>query len=61
MRQADIAVYDGNHDMQLVAEVQSRTGASQEWAREIRRERFSSRAVPQTPYFLRSSVRRSNT
>jgi hypothetical protein len=52
MRQADIAVYDRDHDMQLVAEVQSRTGASQDWVREIRRNLLAAKAIPQAPYFL---------
>jgi len=52
MRQADIAVYDRDHDMQLVAEVQSRTGASQEWVREIRGNLLAAKAIPQAPYFL---------
>jgi hypothetical protein len=52
MRQADIAVYDRDHDMQLVAEVQGRVGASQEWVREIRSNLLDAKAIPLTPYFL---------
>lgn len=52
MRQADIAVYDRDHDMQLVAEVQGRTGASPEWVREIRRNLLTAKAIPIAPYFL---------
>ena len=52
MRQADIAVYDRDHDIQLVAEVQGRTGASPEWVREIRRNLLTAKAIPLAPYFL---------
>jgi hypothetical protein len=48
----DVVVYAPNERAQLVVEVKNRPGASDEWARQMRRNLLAHALVPSTPYFL---------
>lgn len=52
MKQADLAAYDRYRNLQLVAEVHGKRRAGENWARELRSNLLSCRAVPDSPYFL---------
>lgn len=48
----DVVVYSSQDKPQLVVEVKNRPGASDEWARQMRRNLLAHALVPVTPYFL---------
>jgi hypothetical protein len=50
--QPDVVVYSPRAGLQLVVEVKSQSGASDEWARQVRRNLLAHGFVPATPYFL---------
>ncbi|MFN8489527.1 MAG: hypothetical protein U0350_18230 [Caldilineaceae bacterium] len=50
--QPDVVVYSSQDKPQLVVEVKNRSGASDEWARQMRRNLLAHALVPATPYFL---------
>ena len=52
MRQADIAVYDPDGQLQLVVEIKNRPGASAEWATRLRHNLLVHSFIPSAPYFL---------
>ena len=52
MRQADIAVYDPDGQLQLVVEIKNRSGASAEWATRLRHNLLVHSFIPRAPYFL---------
>lgn len=52
MKQADIAVYDPDRQLQLVVEIKNRPGASAEWATRLRHNLLVHSFIPRTPYFL---------
>jgi hypothetical protein len=49
---ADIAVYSPNADLQLVAEVKSKAGATPEWAAQMRRNLLAHSLIPPARFFL---------
>ena len=52
MKQADIAVYDPDGQLQLVVEIKNRLGASAEWAARLRHNLLVHSFIPRAPYFL---------
>ena len=52
MKQADIAVYDPDGQLQLVVEIKNRPGASAEWATRLRHNLLVHSFIPRAPYFL---------
>jgi len=52
LKLADIAVYSPDNRLQLVAEVKAKTGATKEWAAELRRNLVAHSAIPPAQFFL---------
>lgn len=48
----DVAVYSPQDGLQLVVEVKSLSGVSEEWVRQMRRNLLAHAVIPNTPYFL---------
>jgi hypothetical protein len=49
---ADIAAFDKNGQLALLAEVKNKRGTSREWANEMRRSIYEHARLPNAPYFL---------
>lgn len=49
---ADIVIYSPDNRLQLVAEVKGKTGATSEWAAQMRRNLLAHSAIPATRFFL---------
>jgi hypothetical protein len=52
LRQADIAVYDQDENLQLIVEVKKKSGASLDWVIQMHRNLLIHSVIPQSPYFL---------
>ncbi|HEY3026817.1 MAG TPA: hypothetical protein VGJ55_11760 [Pyrinomonadaceae bacterium] len=52
LKLADIAVYSPDNRLQLVAEVKGKTGATPEWAAQMRRNLLMHSAIPPARFFL---------
>jgi hypothetical protein len=52
LKLADIAVYSPDNRLQLIAEVKSKTGATADWAAQMRRNLLAHSAIPPTHFFL---------
>jgi len=52
LKVADIAVYSRDNRLQLIAEVKGKTGATPEWAAQMRRNLVAHSAIPPARFFL---------
>ena len=52
LKLADIAVYSPDNRLQLIAEVKGKTGATAEWAAQMRRNLLAHSAIPPARFFL---------
>lgn len=52
LKVADIVVYSPDNRLQLVAEVKGKTGATPEWAAQMRRNLVTHSAIPPARFFL---------
>jgi hypothetical protein len=52
LKLADIAVYSPDNRLQLIAEVKGKTGATPEWAAQMRRNLLAHSAIPPSRFFL---------
>jgi hypothetical protein len=52
LKLADIAVYSPDNRLQLIAEVKGKTGATPEWAAQMRRNLLAHSSIPRTRFFL---------
>jgi hypothetical protein len=51
-RQADVAVYDSDGNLQLVVEIKKKLSATLEWVTQMRQNLLIHSLVPNAPYFL---------
>ncbi len=49
---ADIAVFSPDKKLKLIVEVKAKSGASPEWAAQMRRNLLAHAAIPRAPFFL---------
>jgi hypothetical protein len=52
LKLADITVYSPDHQLQLVVEVKGKSGATGEWAAQMRRNLLAHSVVPRSPFFI---------
>jgi hypothetical protein len=52
LKLADIAVYSPDNRLQLIAEVKGKTGATPEWAAQMRRNLLAHSSIPPVRFFL---------
>jgi hypothetical protein len=52
LKLADIAIHSPDNRLQLIAEVKGKTGATPEWAAQMRRNLLAHSAIPRARFFL---------